>query len=135
MTPQQWAELALLVVVGTAVVVGGVPFVDRMIRFIDRSRPGNTQPHLVAAAVRLRGGAWIGVLERLSVFASLLAGFPEGIALVIALKGLARYPELRGTTSGAAELFIIGTFLSLLLASAGAGLVLLAGRLLGTPFG
>lgn len=60
----------------------------------------------------LRGGAWIGVLERIGIMASLLT-WPEGVALILAIKGLARYPELKaGATSGAAERFIIGTLVS-----------------------
>ena len=42
----------------------------------------------------LRGGAWIGALERAAVFASVVAGWPEGVAIVLGLKGLGRYPEL-----------------------------------------
>jgi len=64
----------------------------------------------------LRGGAWIGALERLALLGSLLAGWPEGLAAIIAVKGLARYPELRtlsGADTGAGERFIIGTFASL----------------------
>jgi hypothetical protein len=64
----------------------------------------------------LRGGAWIGALERLALLGTLLAGWPEGLAAIIAVKGLARYPELRtlsGADTGAGERFIIGTFASL----------------------
>lgn len=64
----------------------------------------------------LRGGAWIGALERLALLGSLIAGWPEGLAAIIAIKGLARYPELRtlsGADTGAGERFIIGTFASL----------------------
>lgn len=62
----------------------------------------------------LRGGAWIGALERLGIVATLLAGWPEGIAVILAVKGLARYPELKtAQSSGAAERFIIGTFASI----------------------
>jgi hypothetical protein len=67
----------------------------------------------------LRGGAWIGSLERLGIFASLVAGWPGGVALVLAVKGVGRYQELGQT--GAAERFIIGTFASVLWASACAG--------------
>lgn len=79
-------------------------------------------PPIAAAANVLRGGAWIGMLERLAIFATLIAGYPEGLAIALALKGLARYPELKATTSGAAERFIIGTFTSVLVAAAAAGL-------------
>jgi hypothetical protein len=64
----------------------------------------------------LRGGAWIGALERLALLGTLLAGWPEGLAVIVAVKGLARYPELRsvsGAGTGANERFIIGTFASL----------------------
>jgi hypothetical protein len=67
----------------------------------------------------LRGGAWIGFLERGAVAATLLAGWPEGIALVLAVKGVGRYSELRETN--APEAFIIGTLASLLWAGAAAG--------------
>jgi len=74
----------------------------------------------------LRGGAWIGGLERLGLVATVLAGWPEGVALIVAVKGLARYPELKvGHNSGAAERFIIGTFVSLGWAAACAGIATL----------
>ena len=76
-----------------------------------------------AAAQDLRGGAMIGVLERLAVAGALLAGASQGLALVVAVKALGRYPELR--TAGASERFIIGTLASLLWASAVAGTGLL----------
>ncbi|WP_010524961.1 hypothetical protein [Nesterenkonia sp. F] len=72
----------------------------------------------------LRGGAWIGVLERLAAVVTLLAAWPEGLAVVLAVKGLARYSELR-RPNGAAERFIIGTFCSVLWASACAGIAML----------
>ena len=63
----------------------------------------------------LRGGLWIGALERLAVFATLVARWPDGIAVVLAVKGLGRYPELRaGRRPGLAERFIIGTLVSVL---------------------
>jgi F0F1-type ATP synthase membrane subunit c/vacuolar-type H+-ATPase subunit K len=64
------------------------------------------------------------MLERLAIFASLVAGYPEGLAISLALKGLARYPELKATTSGAAERFIIGSFVSVLVAAGAAGLAM-----------
>lgn len=78
-----------------------------------------------AAAQELRGGAMIGVLERLAVAGAVLAGAASGLALVVAVKALGRYPELR--TAGASERFIIGTLTSLLWATAvsGTGLLLL----------
>lgn len=72
------------------------------------------------AGARLRGGQWIGWLERLATCATLLAGFPAGLAAIVAVKGLARYPDLKAS-DGTAERFIIGTFTSLLIGAAGAG--------------
>lgn len=70
----------------------------------------------------LRGGLTIGILERLAVAGSILAGFPEAIAVVVAIKGVGRFTEL--AASEARERFIIGTFASLIWASACAALVL-----------
>ena len=124
---------ALVVVIGAVLATGtGGPVVVRVFAHVDRRMQQDTpreqaeQRSVVAAASRLRGGAWVGVLERLAVYASVLAGFPEGIAVALAIKGLARYPELSATTSGAAERFIIGTFVSVLLACGWAGLAHLA---------
>lgn len=64
----------------------------------------------------LQGGTWIGILERLAVTGCLLAGYPAGIAYVIAVKGLGRYPELR-EHPGLSERFVIGTLASLVWAA------------------
>ena len=90
-------------------------------------RAGELPLDFESPASVLRGGAWIGYLERGAVAATLLAAFPEGLALVLAVKGVGRYPELRDAGSGgragadAPEEFIIGTLASLLWAAAAAG--------------
>ena len=70
----------------------------------------------VEARGLLRGGRWIGILERLAITGAIISGFPEAAAVVIAVKGLGRYPELRGRTgedsSAASERFIVGTLAS-----------------------
>lgn len=71
----------------------------------------------------LRGGAWIGVLERLAVASTLIMGWPEGLAIILAVKALGRYSELG--KSGAAERFILGTFSSQLWACACVGVAVL----------
>ncbi len=79
------------------------------------------------AGAVLRGGAWIGALERLAVYVALVAGWAPGLAVVLAVKGLGRYPELRSQDDTAvAERFIIGTFASVLWAVACAGVAVLA---------
>ncbi len=83
---------------------------------------GDGVPGLEAAAEQLKGGYWIGLLERAALFACVLSGFPAGIAVVLGVKGLGRYPELRTPTGSKGELFIIGTFSSMLWAALWAGL-------------
>lgn len=117
--------LALVVLGGLAVGAGGL-VVTAVFRQVDRTgtSPGTGASGSVEAASRiLRGGAWIGALERLAIYSTVVAGWPEGLAVVLAVKGLARYPELQaGKESAAAERFIIGTFVSTLFACACAGL-------------
>ncbi|MCK8610339.1 hypothetical protein [Agromyces sp. C10] len=74
----------------------------------------------------LRGGLTIGVLERLGAAGSIIAGFPEGLAIVVAVKGVGRFTELEAPE--ARERFIIGTFASLIWACAAALAVHLATR-------
>lgn len=72
----------------------------------------------------LRGGRTIGYLERLAVVLAIIAGYPEAIAVVVAVKGIGRFSEL--ATAEARERFIIGTLASLLWACAVGALVRLA---------
>lgn len=72
----------------------------------------------------LRGGRTIGYLERFAVAATLMAGFPEAIAVIIAIKGVGRFTEL--AAAEARERFIIGTFASLIWASSSAALFIFA---------
>lgn len=80
-----------------------------------------TGPNGSAAKDALRGGLWIGLLERVLITAFLMSGFTTGIAVVVAIKGLGRYPELNAATS---ERFIIGTLASLAWAFACGGLAI-----------
>ncbi len=126
-----WAERwwnVLLLLAGALAVTGGGPLTTSVMALADRrsTRAQSTQK----AGEVLRGGALIGALERMAIYASLVAGWPEGIAVVLAIKGLARYPELRSpdqpasvTPQAVAERFIIGTFSSVLWAVACAGLL------------
>lgn len=70
----------------------------------------------ISAPGLLRGGSTLGVLERLATFATLAIGSPEGIAFVLAVKGLGRFGELK--VPAAPERFMIGTFASVLWACA-----------------
>jgi hypothetical protein len=72
-----------------------------------------------AIASGFRGGRIVGPLERLLVFASLVAGMPVVIAGLVAAKGVVRFPEISADRSGGtkAEEFLVGTLCSFLLAS------------------
>jgi hypothetical protein len=109
-----------LVLAGALAVVGGGVVTSSVFGLVDGASP-NAAGSMRSAGAVLRGGAWIGALERLAVFVTVVAGWPEGLAVTLALKGLGRYPELRTETPGAAERFIIGTFTSVLWAVACAG--------------
>lgn len=128
---------ALLVDLFVVAVAGGGPLTATVLSLVDRGAGGTAEG--AHAEEVLRGGAWIGVFERGAVFATLAAGWPEGLAVVLALKGLGRYSELRAdaspslgsgpatarsATGGVAERFLVGSFASLLWAVACAGVLL-----------
>jgi hypothetical protein len=104
-----------------AAVLGGGPVATAVLRAADPAAAG------VAGGPQdpdvLRGGAWIGFLERAAVGAAVLAGSAEGLVVVAAVKGLGRYAELRAPA--AAERFIIGTLASALWAAACVGVAIL----------
>jgi hypothetical protein len=128
---------ALVVDLFLVAVAGGGPLTATVLTLVDRGPAGAAEG--AHAEEVLRGGAWIGVFERAAVFATLAAGWPEGLAVVLALKGLGRYSELRAdatpatgsagpparpVTGGVAERFLVGSFASLLWAVACAGALL-----------
>lgn len=118
--------LVVVTLAGLLAIAGGGPVTVAVFYLVDGHQGGEGAGAIESvrrAGEALRGGAWIGALERAGVFASLVGGWPEGAAIVLGLKGLGRYPELRsGDSPGAAERFIIGTFTSVLWAVACAGL-------------
>ena len=60
-----------------------------------------------------RGGTLVGLLERAAVATCVVAGHVELIAVVVAVKGLGRFAELRDDPAFA-ERFLIGTLTSML---------------------
>ncbi|KRA22484.1 hypothetical protein ASD65_18630 [Microbacterium sp. Root61] len=83
-----------------------------------------TDAPTAASHTVMRGGTTIGYLERLAAVVAIVAGFPEALAVVVAVKGIGRFSEL--DSAEARERFIIGTLASLLWACAVAALVRLA---------
>ena len=104
-----------------AAVTGGGPVVTAVLHAADPAATGVSggpqDPDI------LRGGAWIGVLERGAIAGTLLAGWPEGLAVILAVKGLGRFSELRAPA--AAERFIVGTLASGLWAAGCVGVTFL----------
>ena len=91
------------------------------------------------ASDRLRGGRLLGPMERLLILGLGLAGQPTAAGLVIAAKGLIRFPELQAQArrgQGAAgepgideitEYFLIGSFVSWLFALASLAFIVVFG--------
>lgn len=127
-----------IALLGTALaVLGGDPVTRRVLEIASHGavQEGDNGGILLRAptiaggsegAVRevLRGGTTIGYLERVAVTLGIIAGFPEAIAVVVALKVIGRFSELAAPESR--ERFIIGTLASLLWACVVAALVRLA---------
>ncbi|MFL6024339.1 MAG: hypothetical protein ACJ72O_13455 [Marmoricola sp.] len=105
----------LTLMVAVVATFGGGPVTAAVLHRVDHGGP------IEQAGNVLRGGAWIGAMERAAIFVTLAAGWPHGLAIVLAMKGLGRYPELK--QPGAAERFIIGSFTSVLWAIAWAGVL------------
>lgn len=123
--PPGSAERLVVVLLAAALaVVGGGPVTMQVFRLA--AGPGGAGSSVAEAGEILRGGAWVGALERAAIAVALIAGWPEGLALALAVKGLGRYPELRNQeNAGTAERFLIGTFTSVLWAVGCAGIALL----------
>lgn len=117
----------IIAILGTAVaVLGGNPVTRHVLEIATHGRVkdganGGILLDAEAAGVRddderptevLRGGTTIGYLERLAVVVAIIAGYPEAIAIVVAVKGVGRFSEL--AAAEARERFIIGTLSSLL---------------------
>ncbi len=92
--------------------------------------PGVSQP-----SDRLRGGRLLGPMERVFILGLGLAGQLTAAGIVIAAKGLIRWPELRADQAADLEIgvdevteyFLVGSFVSWLVALAAVGAAALAG--------
>lgn len=138
--------LALLAI--TLAVIGGNPLTRRVLEVATHGRINETADGGIRVAlvdtdegaahdptlsggsadtrtrVLMRGGSTIGYLERLGVVVAIAAGYPEAIAVVVAIKGIGRFSEL--ASADARERFIIGTLASLVWACLLGGLIRLA---------
>ncbi|SNC61473.1 hypothetical protein SAMN05445756_0489 [Kytococcus aerolatus] len=106
--------LPIVLLCGAVAAALGSPVVRWFLNRVESADPDGLE---------LPGGRWIGVLERTAAFAAVCAGSEYALTMIVAVKGLGRYPELRTAKSGAvSERFIIGTFASLLWACAWGGI-------------
>ncbi|GAA3943926.1 hypothetical protein [Microbacterium soli] len=112
--------------------VGGNPFTRRALEIAAGSRVRETEDGGIVilaahdadparARTLMRGGTVIGYLERVCTAVAIVVGFPEALAVIVAVKGIGRFPEL--AESEARERFIIGTLASLLWAGSVAAIV------------
>jgi hypothetical protein len=71
-----------------------------------------------------RVGRYIGCIERFLVLTFVITGFNEAIGFLLAVKALARFPEIKEDARGTfAEYFLVGTMISVGLALVGGLLV------------
>jgi hypothetical protein len=113
---------------------GGGPAVQFVLALADRGGVEGTNGGIVVTDAKgastdspkevLRGGRTIGIFERVATTGAIMAGYPEAVALVVAIKGVGRFTEL--DAAEARERFIIGTLVSLVWAAACAGVFRLA---------
>ena len=65
----------------------------------------------------MRGGRWIGPLERILILLLASVEAPAAVAAIVAAKGVIRFPEISKDEAGQkAEEFLIGSFASWILA-------------------
>lgn len=105
-----------VVVVVSALVLGAVtgwPVVAVVLRLSEGTgrRGTSAEQGRTAPTELLRGGLWIGLLERVAVTGAVLLGQYVIVAAVVAIKGLGRFKEL--STPQASERFVVGTLASM----------------------
>lgn len=111
-----WTDVLVAVAAAVIAALIGWPLVPLLLR-LTHAGPGSKPERTGAEDVEvLRGGLWIGIVERTLIAGAIVLGRPELMAVVIAVKGLGRFAEIK-SSAAAGERFIIGTFVSIALAS------------------
>lgn len=111
-----WIDVLVAVAAAVIAALIGWPLVPLLLR-LTHAGPGSKPERTGAEDVEvLRGGLWIGIVERALIAGAIVLGRPELMAVVIAVKGLGRFAEIK-SSAAAGERFIIGTFVSIALAS------------------
>ena len=111
-----WTDVLVAIAAAIIAALIGWPLVPLLLR-LTHAGPGSKPERTGAEDVEvLRGGLWIGIVERALIAVAIVLGRPELMAVVIAVKGLGRFAEIK-SSAAAGERFIIGTFVSIALAS------------------
>ncbi|UVI34839.1 hypothetical protein [Brevibacterium spongiae] len=111
-----WTDVLIAVAAAVVAALIGWPLVPAFLR-LTHAGPGSKPERTGAEDVEvLRGGMWIGIVERALIAGAIVLGRPELMAVVIAVKGLGRFAEIK-SSAAAGERFIIGTFVSIAFAS------------------
>ena len=111
-----WTEVLVAIAAAIVAALIGWPLVPAFLR-LTHNGPGSKPERTGSEDVEvLRGGLWIGIVERALIAGAIVLGRPELMAVVIAVKGLGRFAEIK-SSAAAGERFIIGTFVSIALAS------------------
>lgn len=131
----EWVFILVVGLLMIAVALGGWPvtrFVFTLsarahIRYEDQGIEERELGPTTRKDAGLRGGLWIGLVERFATSAAVVFGQPGLIAVIVAVKGLGRFKEL--STPEASEKFVLGTLTSLTWAAlcTELGMVLLRG--------
>lgn len=134
--PRTWpfgVEFALLAVgVGLFHVVSANAVVRLALRQENRggsdSAADQAEDGLLLKRPQLKGGRWIGPLERIALTGLLVAGAYPVAAGLMAAKGIVRFPEIQQdrATGNMAEYFLVGSFVSWTIAILAAGLLWIA---------
>lgn len=111
-----WFDVLIAVLAAIVSAAGGYPLVPLLLR-MTHDGPGSKPSRTGSEDIEvLRGGMWIGIIERALVAGAIVLGRPELMAVVVAVKGLGRFAEIK-SSAAAGERFIIGTFVSIAIAS------------------
>lgn len=111
-----WTTILTILVFALFAACTGYGITRLVLTSAANSKDGGEPQDAGEQAQNLRGGTWIGILERVAIVVAVMCGHPAAIAYVIAIKGLGRYPELKNHP-GASERFVIGTLTSMLWAA------------------
>lgn len=119
--PWEAPVLALAVGLLLFLIVSG----NGLVRAALRQETGSDGPAVQQTGPQLKGGRWIGPLERLTLTGLLAVGAYPVAAGLIAAKGIVRFPEIQADheNGNKAEYFLVGSFVSWTLAVAAAGLL------------